>query len=333
MLNAALLLLVVGCLASAAAPTFASLIAAQVVLGAGLAGVLGGAVAAAGRWPAPSHRARVLSWALNGQPSAWIVGMPLIGLVSAVSWRLAWLILPTAGGVLALTTLHALSVDDAPAPVAHEVRLSHVLRQQGVVRWALGELLHYTAWSGTLVFAGALFIENLGAPVDITGVLLGVGAAAYLPGNAAARRTLDGTSARPLALMAIAASATVALFGIIRGGLLLGTFLFAVLAFLCGARGFAGSIRGMALATGSERVTLMSVRAAATQFGYLLGATLGGLGLALGGYPGLAATLSVLFALAALPYLFMDVGVASAPEHRGPTPPARAILSPAGTGS
>ena len=183
------------------------------------------------------------------------------------------------------------------------------------------------------MFAGALFVENLGAPVDLTGVLLGVGAAAYLPGNAAARRTLDGTSGRPLAFMAVAASATVALFGIVRGGLLLGTFLFAVLAFLSGARGFAGSIRGMALAAGSERVTLMSVRAAATQFGYLLGSTLGGLGLALGGYLGLAATLSVLFALAALPHMFIGAGVASAQEHRGPRHPARAILSPAGTRS
>jgi hypothetical protein len=44
----------------------------------------------------------------------------------------------------------------------------------------------------------------------------------------------------------------------------------------------------------------MSLRAAANQLGYLLGAGLGGVALAIGGFPALGPTLALLFASAAL---------------------------------
>jgi predicted MFS family arabinose efflux permease len=44
----------------------------------------------------------------------------------------------------------------------------------------------------------------------------------------------------------------------------------------------------------------MSMRAAANQLGYLLGAAAGGLALALGGFPALGLTLAALFAAAVL---------------------------------
>jgi predicted MFS family arabinose efflux permease len=157
-----------------------------------------------------------------------------------------------------------------------------------------------------LVFAGALLVESYGASVGLTGLLLGVAAAAYLPGNVLARRTLDGASPLPLALLAAAASVGVAVFGAVPAGPSFSTSVFALLAFLSGARGFAGSIRGMRLARDDapgDKVALMSLRAAATQFGYLLGVALGGLGLAVGGYPGLAVVLASLFALGSLPHV------------------------------
>jgi hypothetical protein len=52
----------------------------------------------------------------------------------------------------------------------------------------------------------------------------------------------------------------------------------------------------------------MRIRAAATQFGYLLGAVLGGVALAAGGYAALGVTFSVLFVLAALPHALMLLG-------------------------
>jgi hypothetical protein len=46
----------------------------------------------------------------------------------------------------------------------------------------------------------------------------------------------------------------------------------------------------------------MRIRAAATQFGYLAGAALGGLALALWGYAGMGSTFGALFVLAAVPH-------------------------------
>jgi predicted MFS family arabinose efflux permease len=48
----------------------------------------------------------------------------------------------------------------------------------------------------------------------------------------------------------------------------------------------------------------MSVRTAAVQFGYLLGAALGGVALARGGYPALGATLSAMLAGSSLLHLW-----------------------------
>jgi predicted MFS family arabinose efflux permease len=284
------------------APTFATLAVAQIALGFALAAVLSGAVAAAGEWPSARARSTVLSWALNGQPSAWVIGMPLIGVVAGVSWRLTWIVVPLASAVLALIAVRRLPSGEIPVRPRGAGGVTQVLRRGAVARWAVGELLAYSAWSGTLVFAGALFAESYGSSPALTGMLLGGAALAYIPGNVLARRTLDGTSTLPLGILALGASAGVAVFGVVRPSVEMSASVFALLALLSGARGFAGSIRGMVLAP-DHKVAVMGLRAAATQFGYLLGSGLGGFALATGGYPGLAAMLSSLFALAALPHL------------------------------
>lgn len=74
MLATGLGLLAVGALASALAPTFAALAAAQAVLGAGVALALTAGLTATAEWVPENQRGRALSWALIGQPAAWIVG-------------------------------------------------------------------------------------------------------------------------------------------------------------------------------------------------------------------------------------------------------------------
>jgi predicted MFS family arabinose efflux permease len=49
-----------------------------------------------------------------------------------------------------------------------------------------------------------------------------------------------------------------------------------------------------------DKVAVMSMRAAANQFGYLLGAAAGGLALALSGFTGLGVALAAMFAAAVL---------------------------------
>ena len=101
--------------ASACAPSFAVLAAAQIVVGAGVATLLAAATTAAAAWVPDDQRAKVLSWALIGQPAAWIVGMPLIGALGERSWRLAWLALPlvAAGVAIALVVRRH---SDVPGP-------------------------------------------------------------------------------------------------------------------------------------------------------------------------------------------------------------------------
>ena len=100
-LLAASALLAIGSIASAAAPTFALLALAQLPVGVAVAVLTTAGTLAAAEWVAPELRTRTLSWALLGQPAAWIVGMPLVGVLGERSWRYGWLALPLAAAVAA----------------------------------------------------------------------------------------------------------------------------------------------------------------------------------------------------------------------------------------
>jgi predicted MFS family arabinose efflux permease len=65
-----------------------------------------------------------------------------------------------------------------------------------------------------------------------------------------------------------------------------------------------------------DRVAVMSMRAAANQFGYLLGAATGGLALALGGFTALGFTLGAMF-LAAVMVHVPALAAARAPAPEG----------------
>lgn len=289
-----LLLLAVSAAASAAAPTFGVLAAAQFVAGFGLGFVLSGALAAAGGW-APDRQASTLSWALAGQPTAWIVGMPLVGVVAEASWRYAWLAVPLAASLLALAVLFVRERD--PVPDSHPEE-PPMWGQPGTKGWALGELLAYGGWAGTLVFVGALFIDRYGTSVTVVGLLLAAAAVAYLPGNFLARRLVVDDPGRLLIAASAASAVGVAVLVMLRPSMASAATLFAAVAFVAGARTLAGSSMGLRLAPQCP-LQSMGFRTAAVQYGYLLGAALGGIALALGGYPALGAALATLYLAAA----------------------------------
>jgi DHA1 family inner membrane transport protein len=285
--------------ASAAAPTFAALAAAQAVLGVAMALLLAGAVAGATAWAAPERRADALSLAFSGQALAWLVGMPVVGLVGALSWRLAWVAVPLAASAAAFALV-------ATLPALRSVRTSlagdlALLRDRVVARWALGELLAFSAWAGMLVFAGALLIESYGLSLRMTGLLLGLVFAAYLPGSYLFRRRIDTHSRRLLVGLALAAAAVVAMIGAVRPSAFLTVPLLALYVFLNSGRTLSGSAFGLDAVPG-RAVAAMGLRASATQLGYLVGGGLGGLALHLGGYPAAGATFAVLYILAVVPH-------------------------------
>ena len=286
------LLLALGSLASAAAPSFGWLAAAQVPVGAGIAILTTAGILAAAEWVPAERRAATLSWALIGQPAAWIVGMPLLGLAGGQSWRYAWLVLPLAAALLAAAAVagHGGSSKVSTAPP----RMRAALAAPAVGRWLAAEMLANTAWAGTLVYAGVLFVESYQVSSALTGALLAVGAGAYVSGNLAFRRLAGREPMRLLVRLSAMLAVVTALFGAFRPSLPASVALFSVAAFAAGGRTLTSSTFGLSIAP-ELRHAAMAMRAASMQFGYFTGSFAAGAALGMGGYPAFGATIGALF--------------------------------------
>ncbi len=289
-----------GSLLSAAAPTFAVLVVAQALAGVGIGVSYSAAVAAVAEWAPPGERSRVLALALLGPPLAWIVGMPLVGVIGEVSWRLAWAVVPISLAVVA-TVLLLGRVGTPPASTRVSVR--SVLTYPGVARWSIGELFAFSGWAGALVYTGALLVESYDLSIAATGLALGFGALVYVPGNLLFRRWVDAHGRVLLVALALAAAVTVALMGAVRPSVWVSVTLFSILCFIAGGRTLAGSARGLGLAP-ELRLGVTGVRTAALQSGYFVGAAVGGVALASGGYGAVGAAFAALFVAAAVPHLW-----------------------------
>jgi predicted MFS family arabinose efflux permease len=295
-LLAASALIAIASIASAAAPTFALLALAQLPVGVAVAVLTTAGTLAAAEWVAPELRTRTLSWALVGQPAAWIVGMPLIGALGERSWRYGWLALPLAAAVAA-AILVASRAGQPPAR-SRPARARAALSDRTLARWLASELLANAAWAGTLVYAGALFAESYGTSTTLTGCLLAVAAGAYVAGNLICRRLVRNEPRRVLVLLAVLLAVTDGLFGTARPGIATSTALLAGAAFVAGGRTLVAS--AFALATAPEiRPAVTGLRAATMQFGYFAGSIAGGAALTVGGYSALGATMGAFFLAAA----------------------------------
>lgn len=305
--------LLVGSLASAAAPGFAALAAAQVPVGVGVTLLTSGGTLAAAEWAPAEQRTRVLSWALVGQPAAWIVGMPLLGAAGGVSWRLGWLVLPV-GAAVAAGLLAARRRDASGAPVvAGGARAA--LRRPELRRWLVAELLANSAWAGTLVYAGALFSETHAVPAARTGLLLAVAAVAYVVGNLASRRLVASHARARLAAAAALMAIPVVLFGAVRPDAFTSTALLTAASLVAGGRTLLSSSLGLDVEP-ALRPAATALRSATMQLGYFVGSLVGGAALAVGGYTALGLAMGAGLAAA--------TAVVAAPVRRRAPRPAPA---------
>jgi predicted MFS family arabinose efflux permease len=286
-------------LLSAAAPNFAALAVAQALVGAGIGISYSAALAATAEWSTVETRARVLSLTLLGPPIAWIVGMPLVGLLGEADWRIAWAVVPV---VLAVASTVLLARQRATPAASSRAGVRAVLRSPGVAPWLTGELLAFSGWAGALVYVGALLVESYQLSVGATGLALGFGALVYVPGNLLFRRWVDAHGRLTLVGLALSAAATVLVLGAARPSVWFSVGAFSVLCFIAGGRTLAGSARALGLAP-ELRLGVTGMRAAAIQTGYFVGAAVGGLALAVGGYGTLGLAFAALFAAAAVPHL------------------------------
>jgi MFS transporter, DHA1 family, inner membrane transport protein len=304
-----------GALASAAAPSFAALAAAQVPVGFGLAFVLAGGLAAAAEWSAPEERPRILAWALLGQPGAWVAGMPIIGLIADLDWRLAFSVPFTAAATALIAVRRRGSAAHSATGTTDSGSGTPIWRRPDVVGWALGELMAFTAWSGVLVYIGALLIESYGLSTRAAGLLLAVAAAAYFPASFVTQRFIAHHARPVLIVLGLTAAAGTAFLGSVTPSAPFTTALFAVIVAAVGGRTLAASAFGLQSAP-DDRVAISATRAAVTQLGYFGGAALGGAALAAGGYEALTHVLAIAFVLAVIPH----IALATATSRRRSAP-------------
>jgi predicted MFS family arabinose efflux permease/GNAT superfamily N-acetyltransferase len=315
LLGAASALLALGSVASAAAPTFTLLALAQVPIWIGVATLLAAGVAATSSWSEPELRTRVVAHAFAGPPAAWIVGMPVIGLVAEVHWRLAFLAFPLPAAVVAGLALVARPGDHPISAAATSLR--GLLRRPDARRWALGELFATSAWAGTLVFSGALLTERYGMSTAAAGVALAAIAVAYLVGNQRAGGLAVHDARRTMLACSLGAAALVGLTWSFTPTVAVTLVVFAASGAVVATRTVTGTVYGFA-AAGDLGREVGTVRAVTTQLGYLLGALVGGAALAIGGFGLLGVAFGGLFIASMVPYVVEHL--ASRRAARGTVP-------------
>jgi predicted MFS family arabinose efflux permease/ribosomal protein S18 acetylase RimI-like enzyme len=328
-----------GSVAGALAPSIATLAHAPEPLWAGISMLLTAAIAASAAWSTPESRTRVVATMYAGPPAAWIVGMPLIGVVAEVNWRLSFLVLPLPAALLA--GLAAVGrPHDAPL-AATGTSLRDLLRRPAPRRWALGELLATSAWAGTLVYSGALLTDGYGMTTTATGVALASVAVAYLLGNQlAGNGTADRARSTTLATSVVGAVAD-ALVWAFTPAVAVTLVVFAISGAMVATRTVTATIYGFSVAGDLGR-EVAAARAVTTQLGYLVGSLAGGAAFALGGFPALAVAFGGLLLASTLPYVSFRprrqpvvvpaVGPRGEPGGHPPTMPTRYVPLRRGSG-
>lgn len=280
------LLAAIGAGLCAAAPTFALLAAGQVVVGAGICCLLASGFAGAGEFFSPETRDWAIGWVVALQSLAWIVGVPLVGLLADhVGWRAGFAV-PAAFSLIAMTSaiLFAPKLDRDVRALDERTGLFAALADRSARRWTIGELLAFAVWTAEITYIASFYIETYGISESLVGILLPTGSVAFLVGSALAERTALRISRR--------AMLTIGALGMGSVASVLFNF-HPTIAFTVSIGLFIGVFAGLR-AAGSSMLALdqlpdkpgamMAARTAAVQVGYLIGAAIGGIALDVAGY-------------------------------------------------
>jgi predicted MFS family arabinose efflux permease len=274
-----------GAVATAAAPSIVAFYAGNAIVGLGVAGMLSAGFAGVGAWFDERDAAWAMGYVVGSQSISWIVGNPVIGLLAdAGSWRLAYVV----PAVFALGALAAGITAPRPRPVHLDPSggggIGGVARDPSARRWAVAELVAYSAWTAELTYAGAFYIESYGVSASSVGILLAVGSFAFLASTLLThriarhveRRTLIATAALTMGvLLAIVLNYTPSV------GFTLGVF--CLMAICAGLRSTGSSALGLSQLP-AHPGSMMAARTVSAQLGYMIGAVVGGVVLAVAGF-------------------------------------------------
>ena len=275
---------VAGAALTAAAPSLAAFYAAHVVTGGGVACLLSAGFAGVAAYFPAAGAAWAMGFVVGGQSIAWIAGNPLIGLLAdAGSWRLAYAV---PGAISALALAAALFAPPAQQPRDRSAGsvgegLGAVFRDRSARRWAIAELVAYSAWTAELTYAGAFYIQSYGVEESAVGLLLAGGSVVFLVGSLTAdplarrfgRRRLIVTAALAMGTLLVPLLNLTPSVGFTFG-------LFCVMALFASLRSTGSSALGL-FQLPRRPGSMMGARTASAQLGYTIGAALGGAVLAL----------------------------------------------------
>jgi predicted MFS family arabinose efflux permease len=227
------------------------------------------------------------------------VGNPLIGLLTDWgSWRLAYVV-PSVIALLALAAGLA-----APEPRADRARggggIAGVARDRSARRWAIAELVAYSAWTAELTYAGAFYIETYGVSESALGFLLAVGSVAFLTATLTSHRFAGRWERRRLiATTGVAMGALLIVFFNVTPAVGFSVTVICAVAVCAGLRSTGSSALGLSQLP-AHPGSMMAARTASAQLGYMIGAVAGGIVLALAGFGALGWLLFAGMAFSAL---------------------------------
>jgi predicted MFS family arabinose efflux permease len=308
-----------GAVLSAIAPNLALFLVAHVVTGIGVACLLSAGFAGVGAWFPEGEMARPMGFVVGAQSVSWIIGNPVIGILTeVVSWRLAYAV-PGAVclGALAAALLAPVERDAGERPPDEREGLRAVMRDRSARRWTLAELVAYSAWTAELTYIGAFYIETYDVSEATVGFLLAVGSVAFLISTVSTASLTARFARRGLIWRgALGMGAMLALIMNVTPAVAFTLCLFFVMALMAGIRSTASSALGLDQLP-AQPGSMMAARTASAQLGYMFGALIGGGVLAVAGFGELGFVLLAGMAVSAL--LIARVDDSAPPDRRAST--------------
>ena len=271
-----------GAIATALSPSLATFYAGHAVVGLGVAGLLSAGFAGVGAWFPERDAAWAMGYVVGSQSLAWIVGNPIIGvLTDAGSWRLAYAVPAT----IALLSLAAGL--GAPQPRTEGVQgggIGGVARDPSARRWAVAELVAYSAWTAELTYAGAFYIHTYGVSESSLGFLLAVGSVAFLLATMSAHRVARRFERRSVIVTSgVVMGAGLAVFLNVTPSVAFSVGVICIVAICAGLRSTGSSALGLSQLP-AHPGSMMAARTVSAQLGYMIGAVAGGVVLAVAGF-------------------------------------------------
>jgi predicted MFS family arabinose efflux permease len=282
-------LALLGAAATAAAPSLPFFYAAHVITGVGVACLLSAGFAGVASYFDGREMAWAMGYVVGAQSLAWILGNPIVGtLADAGSWRLAYIVPST---ICLLALIAGLTLRAAPGLVAQRdepdsIRdgLTAVFSDRSARRWAIAELVGYSAWAAELTYAAAFYIREYDVSEATVGVLLAAGSLVFLATSLNVARLTTRFPRKPL-LVAAALGMGVMFIPFFNWSpsVAATVAMFCLMAIFAGVRSTGSSTLGLDQLP-DRPGAMMGARTASAQLGYTIGAAGGGAVLALAGF-------------------------------------------------